>query len=620
MPRSVSALFCLLILSIGMCSATSVLAAVTAEQRAKVDQLVAMTREAGSLFSAEKYAESAAVVIELQKDLIELMKSKDPALQRLVRPIYARLGNARGLLELEGAELGPLPSWEELTSEMSSEMPDAVSFKEDIAPWFISSCGNCHINNRRGQFSMANFADLMKGPPEGTVIFPGSDTGNRIVEVIESGDMPRGGGKVSPEQLTSLKKWIAEGANFDGPDPTAALASYAKAAGQPTPPPAMTASKATGNETVSFAKDIAPILKENCNGCHIAGRQASGNFRMDNFAQLLRGGDSGAVIADKSPVDSLLIKKLKGESGQRMPAGGRPALSDEKIQLISTWIREGATFDGPTPNSNIEVVINQAWASAATHDELFQRRQERALANWKRVLPNDEPSSASSDEIFVLGNVPPARIESIVKQVENGLAIVKKQFGAPAKEPLVKGGVAVFVLKSRYDYSEFGRMTENRQLPKEWLGHWQADPLDVYGVLAGDNEISDDQAEAVALQVVAGAYLGSFNEVPSWFAEGVARNLVITNYRRDPRVKQWQASIPVAGQQIDNAKTLLEGRLDEEAAGVAGMALTNFMMGRNNRRRFDKLIELLHEGKPFDDALTYTYAQPEALVKSWLGK
>ena len=83
---------------------------------------------------------------------------------------------------------------------------------------------------------MATFNDLMKGPPEGTVIFPGSDTGSRLVEVIESGDMPRGGVKVSPAQLASLKKWISEGAKFDGPNPDAPLASYAKTSAPPAAP------------------------------------------------------------------------------------------------------------------------------------------------------------------------------------------------------------------------------------------------------------------------------------------------------------------------------------------------------------------------------------------------
>lgn len=615
----------LVILLVGLCSApASARAAVTPEQRAKVQQLVAMTREAGELYSDGKYADSATMVADIQEQLIALMQSTDPALQRLVRPVYTRLGRAHGLLELEGAELTPLPSWEELINPQPAPNPpgkEEVSFKDEIAPWLITTCGNCHINNRRGQFSMATFAELMKGPPEGTVLFAGSDTGNRIVEVIESGDMPRGGGKVSPEQLAGLKQWIAAGATFDGPSPTAALTSYAKAAEAAPTAPVMKAQPATGSETVSFASDIAPILKENCNGCHIAGRQASGGFRMDNFEQLLRGGDSGAVIASANPDESLLIKKLRGMAGQRMPAGGRPPLPEKQIELISTWIREGAHFDGPAPTSNIDVVINQAWAAAASHEELFQRRRTRALASWKRVLPNEEPLSAGNEELMVLGNVPLERLEKIEEQFRQATALAKQQLNAPRREALIKGGLAVFVLKSRYDYSEFGRMTENRELPKEWLGHWQADPLDVYGVLAGDADLANEQIQSLALQIATGAYLGSLGDVPTWFAEGVARNLVITNYRRtDQRVKQWQAALPAANNQIDSAKTLLEGRLDEESAGVVGMALTHFMMDRANRRRFDKLLEMLREGKSFTDALTYTYAPPETVIKAWLGK
>ncbi len=496
----------------------------------------------------------------------------------------------------------------------------AISFQSDIAPWLISACGNCHINNRRGEFSLASFAELMKGPPEGTVIFAGQAAGSRIVEVIESGDMPRGGGKVTPEQLASLKNWIAAGAKFDGPDPGAALTSYASG-NQPAVAPPMKVSLATGDETVSFATDIAPILLANCIGCHIGGGQASGNLRMDNFDQLVRGGDSGAVIASGQPQDSLLVKKLKGEVGQRMPAGGRPPLSAEQIELISTWIREGASFDGSAPTVNIQSVVNQAWAASASHSELFQRRQQQALANWKRVLPNDQPSTAVGDEVFVLGNVPPERIQNVVQQVNAALVIAKKALNAPPREPLLKGGLTVFVLKSRYDYSEFGRMTENRELPKVWLGHWRAEPLNVYGAMTGDPAISQEQTESLALQIVVGAALGAYDKVPLWFAEGVARNLVITNFRRqDERTQQWQAAIPAARQKVENAKLLIDGRLDDEAVGVVGMALTNMMMDRNNRRRFDKLLEMLREGASFDDALSYTYAPPEAFIKSWLGK
>ena len=58
-----------------------------------------------------------------------------------------------------------------------------------------------------------------------------------------------------------------------------------------------------------------------------------------------------------SRTQSLIIKKLRGESGQRMPLG-RPALSAEKIALVSTWIKEGATYDNNNPALSIENVIS----------------------------------------------------------------------------------------------------------------------------------------------------------------------------------------------------------------------------------------------------------------------
>jgi len=599
-------------------------AAITPEQRKQLQALQASAAEASKFYKEGKFEESAEKVTTIQTELLKLLEAKDADLQKEARRVYTILQKAHGLLELEGAVLEPLPSWDELTAgpmQAGGGGESTVSFKDDIAPWMITLCANCHINKRSGDFSLASYNDLLKGSKAGRVLFPGSPQGNRLVEVIETGDMPRGGGEVSKEQLEKLRKWIAEGAKFDGPNPTAPLPSFAKGdATQPTGSGEMTARKPTGKETISFARDVAPILRENCNGCHIAGRQGSGNLRMDTFSQLLRGGDSGKLIVNENPADSLIIKKLKGEAGQRMPAG-RPALASEKIELISTWISEGATFDGSSADANIETVVNESWAGRATHEELFKKRQERALARWTKVLPNDEPVSASSDQVIVLGNVQQGRIDELLKQMDKAIVAARKSLDAPANEPLVKGGIALFVLKSRYDYSEFGRMTESRELPREWQGHWQASPLDVYAVIADDAAADEKQQSALALQMAAGAYLGSMNDVPTWFAEGVARNLVLTaNRRSDVRVKAWQQALPLAVQKIDKPETLIEERLDEEAAGLVGMALTSFMMDRANRRRFDALLTQLREGKPFTEAATMTFAPPKAIVKAWLGK
>ena len=469
---------------------------------------------------------------------------------------------------------------------------------------------------------MSSYEVLMRGPAAGRVVFPGSASSSRLVEVIESGDMPRGGGSVSPQQLGLLKRWIERGARFDGANPAAPLNEIAASSGvTPMAADGPRVQAATGSESVSFARHIAPILKENCNGCHIAGQQASGNLRLDTFEQLIRGGDSGAIVSPPDAAGSLLVRKLTGQaSGQRMPAGGRPPLSDDQIQLISTWISEGARFDGPSPNTNIDVVINQAWAAGASHDQLYQRRRERALAAWRRVLPDDQPALVEAGELLLLGNVPEFRLNELIPELQQALETTRKSLSVPGDQPLIRGGLALFVLKSRYDYSEFGRMIEKRELPRQWLGHWRADPLDVYGVLVDE---SNDQTplRAVAGQVFAGAYLGSFSEVPAWFAEGVARNQVAAQFRRqDQRAAAWTQSLPAAAQRVPNTKAVMDGQLDEETMGIVGMALTSGMLARNQRPRLNSLLAQLRSGKPFGEAMSATFGPPEEFIQGWLGK
>ena len=604
-----------------LAAAESSFAAVTAKQREQVAQLTLQTREAGQLFTQAKFKECSEKIAEIQAGLASLMPGAEPALQRLVKPIYARLQRAHALLELEGVPVDPLPAWKELLKPKAmetgeSETSGMVSFKDTIAPLLVDACGNCHINNRRGNFSVATYQDLMRGINGNVVLFPGGSKGSRIVEVIETGDMPRGGRNVSDDQLDDLRLWIDQGAKFDGENPTANLNTFVANRGNR---PRTEVKRATGNETVSFAIDIAPVLVENCNGCHIDGRRASGGLRMDTFSQFLRGGDSGEVISGRNASDSLLVKKLKGEEGNRMPAGGRPPLSDEQIEKISTWIREGATFDGSDPGTNIRTVASEAWASKASHEELFSRRMERATQRWNRVLPDRPPESSTSNELMLLGDVTPSRMETLATELADSIESAKEILKLPASKPLVRGGLAIYVLNSRYDYSEFGRMTENRELPRDWYGHWQADPLDVYGALSFDKDVEEEQAQSVMLQVVVGAYFGSFKDVPTWFAEGVARNIVRQKFRRgDSRIATWQKLLPAALQRVKSVKSLQDGSLDEEAAGLVGMGLTSFMLGQ--RRSFDQLHEHLKQGKTFNEASMLTFGPTEAFLKNMLGR
>ncbi len=106
-----------------------------------------------------------------------------------------------------------------------------------------------------------------------------------------------------------------------------------------------TGGKAGGAPEVSFAKDIAPILVDNCGNCHSADR-ASGGLQLETFAGMERGGRSGPLLVAGNPGASLLMARLATPNPmQRMPRNGE-ALSREELQKIAAWISAGANFDG----------------------------------------------------------------------------------------------------------------------------------------------------------------------------------------------------------------------------------------------------------------------------------
>lgn len=87
-----------------------------------------------------------------------------------------------------------------------------------------------------------------------------------------------------------------------------------------------------------FQRDIASIFEKSCGTCHI--NAAMGKLRLDSEAALLRGGASGPSIVPGHSGDSILLKRILGTAGTRMPMGGQP-LTAEQVDLIRKWIDQG---------------------------------------------------------------------------------------------------------------------------------------------------------------------------------------------------------------------------------------------------------------------------------------
>lgn len=597
-------------------------------QRAIVTNITTTINRAGKAYFEGKYESSA---LEIRKALDQVQRAVDqgsPELYDAIAGHLDKISRAHALLELEGVSLPPYHRPDRPTAPGSPDnsdppMADGVSFTKDVAPILAQRCGQCHVQGSRGGFSLASYAALMKGPPEGVVVFAGDVIGSRLIETIETGDMPRGGGRVGADELKTLKDWIVQGAKFDGSDPNQNVTATTPA----TPMPVTTTpqiNRATGNETVSFSVDIAPLLVEHCGGCHIDAMQNRGGLRMDTFAQLLRGGDSGPVITSGRGETSLLVKKLRGTAadGARMPAGGRPPLPDDSIALISKWIDEGATIDAD-PNQPVKVISKLAWAAQATSEELSQRRAEMADRNFSLAFASGQPVQHTTDHFRVLGSGSEETLQLVGRVAERHLKIAKSITRARSgdAEDFFHGRATVFVLPRRYDYSEFAKMVEQRSVPIDWSSHWQFDGIDAYiAVVATESESEEEIESRLLSPVVSLAVATRGHDVPRWFAEGLG---VATSMQQNAKSRQDKEKLAALASQaaisVKDAKAFLNNRLTPEQSDSFGAALAMSMLDRPRRKSLDGTLRALDEGTSFDQAFLAGFGvPPEAYINQFL--
>ena len=100
-------------------------------------------------------------------------------------------------------------------------------------------------------------------------------------------------------------------------------------------------------DTVSYYKQVRPILQAQCQGCHQPAK-AGGGYVMTSVARLLSGGDSkSAAIVPKKPDDSHLLELVTPEKGKAEMPKDKPPLTAVELETIRKWIVQGASDDTP---------------------------------------------------------------------------------------------------------------------------------------------------------------------------------------------------------------------------------------------------------------------------------
>src|SRR3954471_8435742 len=94
---------------------------------------------------------------------------------------------------------------------------------------------------------------------------------------------------------------------------------------------------------IDFDRDVKPLLRDKCVGCHGPSQQ-NGGLRLDRRQAALLGGGNGVAILPGNAARSPLMWRISGPSvfGPQMPPTG--PLRPEEIATLTRWIDGGASW------------------------------------------------------------------------------------------------------------------------------------------------------------------------------------------------------------------------------------------------------------------------------------
>jgi WD40 repeat protein len=149
---------------------------------------------------------------------------------------------------------------------------------------------------------------------------------------------------------------------------------------------------------VSYFKQIRPIFQANCQGCHQPAKRG-GEYVMTAFDQLLKGGESAeAAIVAGQPDKSALVSQISPKDGKAAMPKEKPPLSQTHIDLVRTWIAQGAKDDTPVSNRDvIDMEHPPVYPAPPVINSLDYSPDGKllAIAGYHEVLLHEVPEDAA---------------------------------------------------------------------------------------------------------------------------------------------------------------------------------------------------------------------------------
>ncbi len=90
-----------------------------------------------------------------------------------------------------------------------------------------------------------------------------------------------------------------------------------------------------------YARDISPIFRKYCNGCHNTSDR-EGELVLTSYETLQKGGENGPAVVPGKSAESRLMKLVERKEEPFMPPGKRRGPSNDEIEALRAWIDAGA--------------------------------------------------------------------------------------------------------------------------------------------------------------------------------------------------------------------------------------------------------------------------------------
>lgn len=163
-----------------------------------------------------------------------------------------------------------------------------------------------------------------------------------------------------------------------------------------------------GAADVSYYKDLVPILKRSCTGCHHPGK-LKGQLDLTTYEALKKGGKHGVGFKAGDAKASSIIEQISGDE-PAMPEEG-DKLTKAEVALFEKWIAEGAKDDTPANASSLKLTEPPVYTAPPVISALAYSPDGKLLAisGYHEVLLRSGDGSNLLGRL--LGESP--RIESI---------------------------------------------------------------------------------------------------------------------------------------------------------------------------------------------------------------